>query len=131
MNGREELNARILAWLQQRQMSPHRLGILSGVKPSTLQRILDDPGYKSSPGKWRQLARYLEWDEAEVLGLAGFGPLPSAPATDPVEVIVQQIRRVPNLTEAERNALLIVVRQFAERAALREEASELSRNAAP
>jgi hypothetical protein len=82
MGNRQELAQRLSDWLRERNWAPRRLSVEAGLAENAVGRILERPERETQIETWRKLARYLGWDEREVLDLAGFGT-PREQADDP------------------------------------------------
>lgn len=93
-----DVQARVLAYMQDRGLSESEMARRIGISQPTLNRILaDNAAYQGSAKGWRQLAQFkpLGFSEAEVLAAVGLGPSVTDGEADPWEAFQRALNRLP------------------------------------
>lgn len=106
------LNQRVWDWITRKRISRRRVAREAGIKEGTLGRMLEEATYKTDPENWRRLARYVGWDEADVLAQAGVGP-PPPPLEEDVATTIGRLLTRAGYSEEARAAILLLVRTLA------------------
>jgi hypothetical protein len=106
------LNQRVWDWITRRGWSRRRVAREAGIKEATFGRMLDDATYQTDPENWRRLARYLGWDEVDVLAQAGIGP-PPPPLEEDVATVIGRLLTRAGYAEEDRAFILDLVRRCA------------------